>query len=169
MIFYREGTRVMTGHEKEITDTDEIEDVLRSSRVCRVALIDGAFPYIVPMLFGYNLTGEKLELYFRCEEKGKKMDIIKSNANAAFEIDKLHDIIKTDHSLGFAAHYHSIAGTGTIEVVTGIDKIAGISLLMKKYMNGTADGKYSEQALNSCAILKLTVDELCCKEFEPNS
>ena len=156
----------MINSEKEITQTDEIEDVLRSARVCRVALIDGAYPYIVPMLFGYNLTGERLELYFRCEEKGKKMDLIGSSANAAFEIDKLYDIVKIDHSLGFAAHYRSIAGTGTIESVTGIDKITGISLLMKKYLGGTPDGKYSEQALNSCAILKLTVDELCCKEYK---
>lgn len=155
----------MTGKEREITDINEIEDVLRSARVCRIALIDGAYPYIVPMLFGYNLTGDKLEIYFRCEEKGKKMDLIKANGKAAFEIDRLHEIINTDHSLGFAAHYHSIAGTGTIEVVTGIDKIAGISLLMKKYLGGTPENKYSEQTLNSCAILKLTADELCCKEY----
>lgn len=156
----------MMGKEREITDINEIENVLRSARVCRIALIDGAYPYIVPMLFGYNLTGDKLEIYFRCEEKGKKMDLIKASGNAAFEIDKLHDIIRTDHSLGFAAHYHSIAGTGTIEVVTGIDKITGISLLMKKYLGEIpAESKYSEQTLNSCAILKLTADELCCKEY----
>ncbi len=165
--FLQKGDGAMPGTEREITDINEIEDVLRSTRVCRVALIDGAYPYIVPMCFGYNLTGEKLEIYFRCEEKGKKMDLIKLNGNAAFEIDKLHDIMKIDYDLGFAAHYHSIAGTGTIEVVTGIDKITGISLLIKKYFGGTSESKYSEQMLNSCAILKLTANQLCCKEYNP--
>ena len=155
----------MTGTEREITGINEIEDVLRSARVCRIALIDGEYPYIVPMCFGYNLTGEKLEIYFRCKEKGKKMDLIRSNKKAAFEIDKLHDIIRTDHSLGFAAHYHSIAGIGTIEIVTGIDKITGITLLTKKYLGGESENKFSEQTLNDCAILKLTADELCCKEY----
>ena len=155
----------MTGTEREITDINEIEDVLRSARVCRIALIDGEYPYIVPMCFGYNLTGERLEIYFRCKEKGKKMDLIRSNKKAAFEIDKLHDIIRTDHSLGFAAHYHSIAGIGTIEIVTGIDKITGITLLTKKYLDGESENKFSEQTLNDCAILKLTADELCCKEY----
>ena len=155
----------MTGTEREITDINEIEDILRSARVCRIALIDGAYPYIVPMCFGYNLTGERLEIYFRCKEKGKKMDLVRSNKKAAFEIDKLHDIIRTDHSLGFAAHYHSIAGIGTIEIVTGIDKITGITLLTKKYLDGEAENKFSEQTLNDCAILKLTADELCCKEY----
>ena len=154
----------MTGSEKEITDINEIEDVLRSAKVCRIALIDGAYPYIVPMCFGYNFTGERLEIYFSCKEKGKKMDLIKSNGKAAFEIDRLHDIIRTDHSLGFAAHYHSITGTGTIEIVTGIDKITGIALLTKKYLGGDPENKYSEQTINDCAILKLTADELCCLE-----
>ena len=154
----------MIGTEREITDINEIEDVLRSARVCRIALIDGEYPYIVPMCFGYNLTGEKLEIYFRCKEKGKKMELIRINKKAAFEIDKLHDIIQTDKALGFAAHYHSITGTGTIEIVTGIDKITGITLLTKKYHDGDTDNKFSEQTLNDCAILKLTADELCCIE-----
>ena len=154
----------MTGAEREITDINEIEDVLRSARVCRIALIDGEYPYIVPMCFGYNLTGEKLEIYFRCNEKGKKMELIRANKKAAFEIDKLHDIIQTDKALGFTAHYHSITGIGTIEIVTGIDKITGITLLTKKYHGGDSDNKFSEQTLNDCAILKLTADELCCLE-----
>ena len=154
----------MTDQERELTDINEIENVLRLARVCRIALIDGEYPYIVPMCFGYNFTGEKLEIYFCCKEKGKKTELIKSNGKAAFEIDRLHDIIRVDHSLGFAAHYHSITGIGTIEIVTGIDKITGITLLTKKYLDGDTDNKFSEQTLNDCAILKLTADELCCLE-----
>lgn len=159
----------MTGIEREITDVNKIEEILSSSRVCRIALIDGAYPYIIPMCFAYNLTGGKLEIYFRCEEKGKKMDLIKSNSNAAFEIDKLHEIIKTDPACGFTAHYHSITGTGAIENITGVDKITGLNLLMKKYFGGTPESKYPEQALNSYAILKFTAVEFCCKEHNPVS
>lgn len=158
---------MMTGEEREITDINEIENILRSARVCRIALIDGAYPYIIPMCFGYNLRGGKLEIYFRCEEKGKKMDLIKANNNAAFEIDKLHEIVKTDSECGFAANYHSITGTGVIENITGVDKITGLNLLMKKYFGGTPESKYSEQSLNSHAILKFTAGEFCCKEHNP--
>lgn len=157
----------MTGIEKEITDINEIEDVLRSARVCRIALIDGEYPYIIPMCFGYDLTGGKLEIYFRCDEKGKKMELIKANSKAAFEIDKLHDIVKTDAACGFAANYHSITGTGLIESITGIEKITGLNLLMKKYFGGTPESKYPEQLLNSFAILKFTASEFCCKEHNP--
>lgn len=159
----------MTGIEKEITDIDKIEDVLRSARVCRVALFDGEYPYIIPMCFGYDLTGGKLEIYFRCDEKGKKMELLRANPKAAFEIDKLHEIVKTDAACGFAANYHSITGTGTIESITGIEKITGLNLLMKKYFGGTPESKFPEQQLNSFAILKFTAGEFCCKEHNPIS
>ena len=154
---------VMT--DREITNLDEIEELLNNARVCRVALNDGAFPYIVPMCFGYNLRGGKLELYFITEEKGKKMDLLKVDNNAAFEIDKLLDIVKdTDTPPGFTVSYRSIAGTGVLENITGIDKITGINLIIKKYSESSANPKYSEQVLNSFAVLKLTAAEVCCKE-----
>lgn len=158
----------MIGTEREITDIIEIENILRSSRVCRIALMDGEYPYIIPMCFGYSLAGGNPEIYFRCEEKGKKMDLIKANNKAAFEIDKLHEIVKTDPACGFTVHYHSITGTGTVENITGIDKIKGLNLLMKKYFGGTPESKYPEQMLNSFAILKLTVAQFCCKEHNPD-
>lgn len=159
----------MTGSEREIKDINEIDNILSSARVCRIALIDGEYPYIIPLCFGYTLTGGKPEIYFRCEEKGKKMDLIKTNNNAAFEIDKLHEIVKTDPACAFTAHYHSITGTGTIEVITGVEKITGLNLLMKKYFGGTPESKYPETLLNSFAILKFTAEEFCCKEHNADT
>ena len=155
----------MESNEREITDFDEIDSVLSSSRVCRIALFDGDYPYIVPMFFGYNLKGGKLELFFRCEEKGKKIDLIKANNNAAFEIDKLHETIQNEDNYGFTdAVYQSITGTGVIEVTTGIEKITGLDYIMKKYKEKPDELKLPEQLLNSVAILKLTAGEFCCKE-----
>lgn len=154
----------MTGTEREITDINEIEEVLRSARVARIALFDGEYPYIIPMCFGYDLTGGKLELYFRCEEKGRKTELIRANSKAAIEIDKLHgiEIDKNDSARGFSAHYHSITGTGTIENITGVEKITGLNLLMKKYLGEIPESKYHEQTLNSFAVLKFTANEFCC-------
>ena len=150
--------------EQEITDIDEIDKFLCAARVCRIALNSGEYPYIIPMLFGYNLTGGKLELYFRCEEKGKKTELLKANNDAAFEIDILYDIYKSEKLGGFEASYQSITGVGTIEFITGIDKITGLSLITKKYNDSKTEMKCSEQQLNSFAILKLTASEFCCKK-----
>lgn len=155
----------MTGKEIEITDFDEIDRVLSASRVCRVALNDGSRPYIVPMCFGYNLSGGKLELFFRCEEKGKKMELLKNNGNAAFEVDKLLDIVNDEDFYGFTVPlYQSITGTGVIEITTGIEKITGLDYIMKKYGETPKEGKMPEQVINNFAVLKLTANEFCCKK-----
>lgn len=148
--------------EREVKDFDEIDLLLSQARVCRIALIDGEYPYIVPMCFGYDLTGGKLELYFCGSEKGRKIELIKRNHNAAFEIDKLHEIVKNEEGFGIAARYRSITGTGEIEFITGIDKITGLNLILRKYGDNPAEGKVSEQTLNSLAVLKLTAEEFCC-------
>lgn len=150
--------------EQEITDINEIDKFLHAARVCRIALNSGEYPYIIPMLFGYNLTGGKLELYFRCEEKGRKTELLKANNDAAFEIDILYDIHKSEKIGGLEASYQSITGVGPIEVITGIDKITGLSLITKKYGEDRTEIKCSEQQLNSFAILKLTAEEFCCKK-----
>lgn len=155
----------MLTNEREIMDFDEIDRVLSSSRFCRIALINGEWPYIVPMCFGYNLEGGKLELFFRCEEKDKKLDLIKNNNYAAFEIDKLYDIVKSEKYYGFSApSYHSITGTGVIEVTTGVEKITSLDFIMKKNSEFPDKGKLPEQLLNTFAVLKLTAGEFCCKE-----
>ncbi len=149
--------------EREVTDINEIERILKEAQVCRIALIDGDFPYIIPMCFGYTLEGGELELYFHSALKGKKMELIKANNNAGFEIDKLGEIIPGDIACDFTASFEGITGKGTIDVLNGIEKITGLNTIMAKYDTGSKDHKYSEQMLNNVAILKLTVDEFCCK------
>lgn len=148
--------------EKEVTDYDEIDLLLQQSRVCRIAFNDGEYPYIVPMCFGYSLNGGALELYFCGSEKGRKAELIERNHKAAFEIDKLHEVVRSDEGFGIAARYRSIIGTGEIELITGVDKITGLNLILIKYGDNPAENKVSEQTLNSMAVFKLTADKFCC-------
>lgn len=149
--------------EREITDLNKIEQILNDAKVCRLALFDEEYPYIVPMCFGYDLDGDKLELYFHSAPKGKKIELIKANNRAAFEIDSLEQIIRGDIPCSFSAEYSSVTGVGTLDVINGIDKLTGLNLMMRKYDQTGKEFKYSEQMLNSVVVLKLTVEEFCCK------
>lgn len=148
--------------EREITDIDEIERILNEAKVCRLALIDGDFPYIIPLCFGYTLDEDQLVLYFHSAPQGKKIDLIKADNNAAFEIDKMGEIVKGEIACSFSATYECITGKGTVDIINGIEKLTGLNSIMNKYA-GAGEHKYSEQSLNNVAILKLTVDEFCCK------
>lgn len=150
--------------EREVTDIGEIERILKEAKVCRLALMDGKFPYIIPMCFGYSLNAGQLEIYFHCAAQGKKLDLLKKNNNAAFEIDKINEIYSTsDIACSFTAAYESITGVGTVEVINGIEKLTGLNTIMAKYAGEGKEYKYSEEMLNNVVILKLTAEEFCCK------
>lgn len=148
------------GVDREIKDIDALEDALEKARVCRIALIDeNGYPYIIPMFFGYSLGEGALELYFRCEEKGKKFDLLKKNNCAGFEIEEIVKFIPSENPAEFTAEYRCITGAGVIESVTGIEKITGLNLIMKKYITTENEHNISENTLNSLAVLKLTASE----------
>lgn len=153
----------MRRSEREVTDIDAIERLLNKAQVCRIALVDGQFPYIIPMCFGYTLEGGNLELYFHSAPHGKKMELLKRNNSAAFEIDELGEILPGETACSFSASFECITGHGTVDIINGIEKITGLNTIMAKYDKAGKEHKYSEQMLNNVVILKLTVEEFCCK------
>ncbi|MFX1521344.1 MAG: pyridoxamine 5'-phosphate oxidase family protein, partial [Promethearchaeota archaeon] len=44
----------MRRKDKEITDTHEIETILKRAVVCRIAFSENNKPYMVPVNFGYT-------------------------------------------------------------------------------------------------------------------
>ena len=54
--------------EKQITDAADIQSVIEQSTVCRLAMVDGEKPYVVPLCFGYQDNA----LYFHGALKGEK-------------------------------------------------------------------------------------------------
>ena len=104
----------MTGKNREMTDPAEINKLLKEAKVCRIALMNGEYPYIIPMCFGYNLEGNHLELFFHTSPKGQKIELIKKNNIAGFEVDHLTRLVKDENDCGIMAVYECISGTGSI-------------------------------------------------------
>ena len=91
----------MRRKDKEIIDVNEKINVIKKCKVCRIGLSENNIPYIIPLNFGYKYENNLLTLYFHSALEGKKLDIIKNNNNACFEIDcdnKLREPLKTQHN-----------------------------------------------------------------------
>ena len=52
----------MRRKDREITDFNEIIEIIKKCDVCRIALNDEDFPYIVPLNFGLDIQGEQVFL-----------------------------------------------------------------------------------------------------------
>ena len=61
----------MRRKDREITDFNEMLEIMKKCDVCRIALNDEEFPYIVPLNFGLDIQEDKVLLYFHSAMKGK--------------------------------------------------------------------------------------------------
>lgn len=75
----------MRQKNREITDFNEKIEVMKKCDVCRLALNDDGYPYIIPLNFGMSVEGKKVTLYFHSALEGYKVDLMKRDNRASFE------------------------------------------------------------------------------------
>ena len=70
---------------------EEVEDLLYSKDVCRIAFLDKTYPYITPFQYAYlNST-----LYFHFTNYGRKIKFLKENPNVCVEIERLDENLRS--------------------------------------------------------------------------
>ena len=60
----------MRRKDREITEWNELLEVVQLCDVCRLAINDGEYPYILPLNFGYDAENGKITLYFHSARDG---------------------------------------------------------------------------------------------------
>lgn len=153
----------MRRKDREITDLNEMESVIRKADCCHVALSDNDKPYLVALNFGYQ-PGKPPSLYFHCAREGKKLDILRKNPQACFSVDTDHELVRGEAACGWGMKYRSVSGTGPIaEVTDPYEKKTALDRIMEHY-SGKPSHEYDPTELEKTAILKLTVLEISGKK-----
>ncbi len=149
----------MRRSEREITDIREIEAVISSADVCRIALANDNVPYIVTMNFGYK-GGKHKKLYFHCAREGRKLEMIRKNNYVCFEFDIDHDLHKGKTACDFGMRYRSVIGYGRMTIITGDDeKKKGLDSIMLHYAE-EKDFSYQRTSLARMLLLRLDILEM---------
>ncbi len=149
----------MRRKEKEITDKELILKILKGSKVCRLALNDTEVPYIIPLDYGYIEDA----LYFHSATKGTKLDLIRKDNRAAFEIEYYSEILKSDISCEWTTKYRSVIGRGEIETFDSLeDKRKGLEIIMQH--NGKYNNHFEDKMLKRVAVYRLKITELKAKQ-----
>jgi uncharacterized protein len=150
----------MRRKDKEIRDKEIIEQLLSGSETCRIAMIDGNSPYIVPLNYGYVSNA----LYFHSALSGRKIEILKQNNRVCFEIENFSEIVRDEIPCEWTAKYRSLIGYGTIEFITGNEeKKKGLDVIMTHYGRKGAI-TYSDSHIENIVILKLNIEEISGKQ-----
>lgn len=153
----------MRARDKEVTDSAQIDQIIRSCDCCRLGLADGDRPYIVPMNFGYVREEGKPVFYFHGARQGRKMDLIRSNGCAGLELDTNHLVHENDRACGYSFRYQSVIGAGSAaEITDREEKRLALQHIMEHY-SGKSDWNFDDKALDATVVIRLVADELACK------
>ena len=154
---------MMRRQDREITDFNRINSILEKSLVCRLALCRDDVPYVVPMNYGYEFSGNKLILYFHSADEGKKIDLLNSNPKAAFEMDIIYELIEAEIACKYSMIYESVMGVGDVVFCKySEEKRKALTLIMAHYVPGKTFHFADEQFQNLC-LFKLIVSSYTAK------
>ncbi len=150
--------------DREITEQEDMMQIIEKAKVLRLALFDETYPYIVPMHYGYTLKDSKFVFYMHSAKEGHKLDLITKNANVCVEIENEMEIVSGgDIPCRYGATFSSVIGRGKVEIVEDtLEKIQGLKLLMQHQVN--KDFEINEQMANMVCVIKVCIDEISAKE-----
>lgn len=149
----------MRRKDKEIKDRKEIESIISRSDVCRIALSEKNFPYIVPVCFGYKDD----ILYFHSAGEGKKIDIIKKNNNVCFEFDICEGLIKSGNPCDWDMKYYSVIGNGKAFFIDKAEeKIKALNIIIEHYSDDSFE--YQKNSINNVTLIKVEVENITGKK-----
>ena len=152
----------MTKREREVTDPNEIIKILDSCKVVHLGLVDNGQPYIVPMNYGYTMEDGKLTLYLHGATQGYKLDVIRANPTACFEMEC--DIVPFEGEVAcqYGICYSSVMGRGTAEIIEDVEeKKRALSILMKTQTG--KDFSFNERMVSIVSVIEIHVSEYTAK------
>ena len=150
----------MRRKDKEIKSKSEIESIIKSGKICRIALSNNDEPYIVPMYYGYSDN----YLFFHCTKHGKKIYMIKKNDKVCFEIDINNKIINTGKPCEFKNTYSIVIGFGRASLIEDQgEKIKALNIIVGHYSPGTTY-EFSKEKVSNTTIIRIKIDEITGKK-----
>ena len=152
----------MRRKEKEVDDAEAVESIVSKSKVCRIAFSRDDMPYIVPMIFGYKDS----VVYVHSAPEGKKIEMLKANANVCFEVDVDHELVEADTACDFGMKYRSVIGFGKAEIIEDTaDMKKALEIIMEHYSPGETY-EYPSSMLERMAVIRIDLDSVSVKHSD---
>ena len=152
----------MTKREFQITDENQIRNILDTAKVLRLGLAVDNEPYVVPMNYGYTMEDGRLVLYLHSAVRGKKLDMIRANSRVVFELDCDVTPFEGKVACQYGLTYSSIMGRGTARIVEDVEeKMQAMSILMKTQTR--KEFTFNERLVSIVAVIRIDVEEYTAK------
>ena len=101
----------MRRRDREVTEMSEIMDILSRCDTIRIGIQGEAYPYVVPVSFGWEAVDGQLVLYFHCARQGLKLELLREHPQVCVEADRFLRVEET--AQGITTRYESVIGFGS--------------------------------------------------------
>ena len=153
----------ITKREREVTDINEIKEILDKSMIVHIGMVDDGEPYVVPMNYGYTLEDGELCIYLHGATVGRKIDIINKNPKIFFEMECDVTPFEGKVACQYGTTYASVMGKGTAVVLDDVnDKIDGLGKFMKTQTG--KDFTFDEKMVSIVNVIKITATSFTAKK-----
>ena len=149
----------MRRKDREITEEAAVVAIIENARVCRLAMVDGDRPYMVPLCFGY----QDRALYFHSALKGRKIDLLRKSPHVCFELEAVAEAVAAEKACDWGMKYQSVIGFGRAEFIEDADdKRRALDIIMAHYDN--KGYSFPEKEMNAAAVFKVAIESMTGKQ-----
>ena len=153
----------MRRKDREVTDLEQIENILKPIKTCRLAMVDKGQPYVIPLSHGYAIDGDKLILYFHSAKEGRKIDVLKENSAVCFEISTEGEAsFGGDAACSYGYYFSSVIGFGNAEFVEDIEEKCKALSMITQHQSGRSH-EFTEKQADLICIFKVTSSDFTGK------
>lgn len=152
--------------EKEISNREELIEILKSGKYTIISLCKENEPYIITLSYGYDES--KHALYFHCAKEGQKIDFIKANPHICGTV-----IEDNGYEDGCGQAFRSIVFRGKMVIVEAFDeKKKGLDILINHLEKDPNPIKNKflkkENTYENLGMLRLDITDISGKEKKQN-
>ena len=154
----------MRRKDREVTDMQRIDAIIDACDCLRLGIAAEGAPYVVPLNFGYLREGEAAVFYLHCAKQGRKLDLLAQNRRVGFELDTNHLTHAAETGCEFSFRFQSVIGTGEVAFVEDVAEKKDALRRIVAHHSERDDWAFTDAQAASVTVLKLTVEEMACKE-----
>ena len=153
----------MRRKDREVTDCNEIKNILNQCKTAHVAMIDKGMPYVVPLSYGYELENEQLTLYFHSAKEGRKIDILKENNQVCFDISCEGEPLFAETPCNSGYYFSSIIGNGQVEFIENVEEKCK-ALRVMFYQQSGQEVLFTEEQAGTVCVFKIVSKDFTGKQ-----
>ena len=152
----------MTKRERQITDPEQIREILDKGKILHLGLAVDNEPYVVPMNYGYTMYDGTLTLYLHSALQGRKLDMLQQNPRVFFEIDCDRMPFAGRVPCQYGMVYSSLMGRGKATLVEDVEEKKQAMTMLMKTQTGK-DFTFDEKLVSIVAVIRIDVEEYTAK------